>query len=67
MIGLDDALVWFDANRDGTRREFQARFRYAADMLLTACLSHGFVVERGGRFEITIPGARRLYALKSRE
>lgn len=67
MTNLDDALTWFDANRDGTRADFQRRFRRAADMLLTACLSHGFIVAKGQRFEITVPGARRLYAIKSRE
>ena len=64
---LTQALEWFDANRDGTREEFLRSMKRGGDMLLTACQTHGFVVPRGEHFELTIPGARRLYALRSRE
>ncbi|WP_460456325.1 hypothetical protein [Arenimonas alkanexedens] len=64
---LHDALTWFDANRDGTREGFQRRFKRAADQLLTACLSQGYLAPRGRHYEITIPGARRLYDIRSRE
>lgn len=64
---ITQALTWFDANRDGTRRQFQARFRHAADQLLTACQTHGYVAERGDHYELTIPGLRRLHEIRSRE
>lgn len=64
---ITQALTWFDANRDGTRREFQARFRSASDMLLTACQSHGYLAPAGEHFELTIPGLRRLHEIRSRE
>ena len=64
---IAQALTWFDANRDGTRQGFQRRFKRAADQLLTACQSHGYVVERGRYFDLTIPGLRRLHEIRSRE
>lgn len=64
---ITEALTWVDANRDGTRRDFQRRFKRAADQLLTACQSHGYLAERGDHYELTIPGLRRLHEIRSRE
>lgn len=58
---LTQALGWFDANREGTRDEFLRSMKRGGDMLMQACLSHGYVERKGERFELTIPGARRLY------